>query len=186
MTLAALAGASAVTVLLVLPAEYGVDPTGIGRLTGLTRLGASREVAVAPPQGAGAVAIEAARPWRSDTLTIRLATGGQDGSDTERKVWMVPSQAFLYSWSSDGEVYSDFHGETLPSPRIKVMTYLTTDPLKGEPATGLSGSFTAPMEGFHGWYFRNLEGRPVTITVRLAGFYDLRPYPPAGATPQGR
>lgn len=184
LTLAALAGASLVTLLVVLPAEYGVDPTGFGRLTGLTRMGASREVAVAPPKGAGAVTIGAAGPWRSDTLTIRLETGGQEGSDTERKVWMVPGQAFVYAWSSDGEVYSDFHGETLPSPRIKVMTYCTADPLKGEPAMGMSGSFTAPMEGFHGWYFRNLEGRPVTVTVRLAGFYEPRPYPPPGVTPQ--
>ncbi|MFC3079845.1 hypothetical protein ACFODL_17220 [Phenylobacterium terrae] len=184
-TLAALAGASLVTTFVVLPAEYGVDPTGFGRLTGLTRMGASREVAVAPPKRAGAVTIDAARPWRSDTLTIRLETGGQEGSDTERKVWMVPGQAFVYAWTSDGEVYSDFHGETLPSPRIQVMTYRTTDPLKGEPARGLSGAFTAPMEGFHGWYFRNLEGRPVTVTVRLAGFYELRPYPPPGVTPKG-
>ena len=37
----ALAAASAVVLLLtvVLPAEYGVDPTGIGRLRGLTELG---------------------------------------------------------------------------------------------------------------------------------------------------
>jgi hypothetical protein len=185
--LAALAGASLVTGLVVLPAEYGLDPTGFGGLTGLTRLGASREVAAAPPQGAGQVTTEAARPWRSDTLTIELTTGGQEGSDIERKVWMTPGQTFVYAWTSDGEVYSDFHGETLPSPRIKVMTYRTADPLKGEPATALSGAFTAPMEGFHGWYFRNLEGRPVTVTVRLAGFYELRPYPPpTGAAPPAR
>lgn len=184
-TLAALAAASLVTALVVLPAEYAVDPTGFGRLTGLTRMGAGREAPIAPPKGSGAVTAEAARPWRSDTLAIRLETGGQEASDTERKVWMVPGQAFVYAWTSDGEVYSDFHGETLPEPQIKVMTYRTADPLKGEPATGMSGSFTAPMEGFHGWYFRNLEGRPVNITIRLAGFYELRPYPPPGVTPAG-
>ena len=43
---------------------------------------------------------------------------------------------------------------------------------------GANGSFTAPMAGFHGWFFRNMEGRPVTIRVRLSGFYELRPYPP--------
>lgn len=184
-TLAALAAASLVAVLLVLPAEYGVDPTGFGRLTGLQRLGASREVAVAAPTGAGAVTTDAARPWRTDVITIRLAAGGQEGSETERKVWMVPGQAFVYAWTADGEVYSDFHGETLPKPRIAVMTYRTTDPLKGGPAS-LRGSFTAPMEGFHGWYFMNLEERPVTVTVRLAGFYEIRPYPPpTGVAPQG-
>lgn len=185
-TAAALAGATAATVLLVLPAEYALDPTGFGRLTGLVRMGASREVEVAAPKGAGAVTIAAAKAWRSDVISIPLAPGGDQGSETERKVWMVPGQAFVYAWTSDGEVYSDFHGETLPSPRIKVMTYQTADPLKGEPGTAMNGSFTAPMEGFHGWYFKNLEARPVTVTVRLAGFYELRPYPPpTGVAPQG-
>jgi hypothetical protein len=185
-TLLALAGASVVTVLLVLPAEYAVDPTGFGRVSGLTRMGAGKEVEVSPPKGGGAVTIASAQPWRTDVITIQLAPGGQTGADTERKVWMVPGQAFVYAWSADGEVYSDFHGETLPSPQIRVMTYRRTDPLKGDPATALNGSFTAPMEGFHGWYFNNLEARPVTVTVRLAGFYETRPYPPpTGVAPQG-
>lgn len=185
-TLAAFAGASLVTLLLVLPAEYAIDPTGFGRLTGLAEMGAGKEVEVTAPKGAGAIATTAAQPWRTDVITIRLAAGGEDGASTERKVWMVPGQAFVYAWSADGEVYSDFHGETLPSPQIKVMNYLKTDPLKGDPATALNGAFTAPMEGFHGWYFNNLEARPVTVTVRLAGFYETRPYPPpTGTAPQG-
>ena len=48
LTAAALAGALLVTV--VLPAEYGIDPTGIGRATGLYR---APEAAAGPlPEGA--------------------------------------------------------------------------------------------------------------------------------------
>jgi hypothetical protein len=38
-TLIAAAAAAAILVTAILPAEYGIDPTGIGRLTGLTEMG---------------------------------------------------------------------------------------------------------------------------------------------------
>jgi hypothetical protein len=170
---AAFVAAGVVTVLAVLPAEYGIDPTGFGRLTGLTRLAATAEVA-AKPTAAPDVASSSPVPPRTDTLIIALA----EGEELERKVWMRPGQSFVYSLVSDGDVYADFHGETLPRPKIEVMTYRVTDPLQGDPGRALHGGFTAPMEGFHGWFLRNLEARPVTVRVTLSGFYELRPYPP--------
>lgn len=178
-TLAALGAAAAVFTLIVLPAEQGIDPTGFGRLSGLTALAAPGEVRLDAKASAAAKAVARVEktPFRADVLEIRLAPGGGGaGSEIERKVWMEPGQAFVYAWESEGEVYSDFHGETLPKPRLEVMTYRVEDPLAGGAAKAANGSFTAPMAGFHGWFFRNLEGRPVTIRVRLAGFYDLRPY----------
>jgi hypothetical protein len=38
-TLIALAVAGSLLVTVVLPAEYGIDPTGVGRVLGLTRMG---------------------------------------------------------------------------------------------------------------------------------------------------
>jgi hypothetical protein len=38
-TLIALAVAALLLVTVVLPAEYGIDPTGVGRVLGLTRMG---------------------------------------------------------------------------------------------------------------------------------------------------
>ena len=38
-TVVALAVAGAILMTVVLPAEYGVDPTGIGRVLGLTQMG---------------------------------------------------------------------------------------------------------------------------------------------------
>jgi hypothetical protein len=179
-TAVALGLASLVTVLVVLPAERGVDPTGFGRLTGLTRLAAPQEARLSATASAQAGQIHhpAPAPFRSDTIEIKLAGGGLPGSETERKVWMEPGQAMVYAWTSDGEVYSDFHGETLPKPKLEVMTYRVSDPLKGDDPTAANGAFTAPMAGFHGWYFRNLDAKPVTITVKLSGFYERRPYPP--------
>ena len=178
-TLLAAAGATVATVLVVLPAEKGVDLTGFGKATGLTRLAKPQEVAIAPQAlPAPAIASSAPGPFREDVIEIKLPAGGDLGSEIERKVWMEKGQSFVYSWTSDGEVYSDFHGETLPEPTMKVMQYRVTDPLQGHAPDKASGAFTAPMAGFHGWYFSNLDIKPVTIRVKLAGYYEMRPYPP--------
>lgn len=41
-TLLALVGASLLLITVVLPAEYAIDPTGVGRVIGLTDMGRSR------------------------------------------------------------------------------------------------------------------------------------------------
>lgn len=170
------------TVLVVLPAERGIDPTGFGRWTGLAKMAAPQAAKLDAKASADAAKVTHSQPvpFRSDTLTIKLAPGGAGtvGSEIERKVWMEPGQTMVYAWTSDGEVYSDFHGETLPVPKMTVMTYRIEDPLDGGAAQAANGGFTASMAGFHGWFFRNMEARPVIITVKLAGFYELRPYPP--------
>lgn len=184
-TVVALVAASIFTVLVVLPAERGIDPTGFGRLTGLTKMAAPRQAVLDAKASAYAEKITHSQrvPFRSDTLTIKLAAAalGDPREQIERKVWMEPGQTMVYSWTSDGEVYSDFHGETLPVPKMTVMTYRVEDPVGGGAGTAANGGFTAPMAGFHGWFFRNMEVKPVTITVRLSGFYELRPYPPPKA-----
>ena len=38
-TMIALAVAALLLITIVLPAEYGIDPTGVGRVLGLTRMG---------------------------------------------------------------------------------------------------------------------------------------------------
>ena len=179
-TAIALAAASAAAVLVVLPAERGIDLTGFGRLTGLVRLAKPQtaRVEIAPDASAAKVSSTAAGPFLTDTLEIKLAAGGAETSEVERKVRMEAGQTLVYAWTSDGSVYADFHGETLPTPKVSVVSYRVTDPDKGSNPRAASGGLAAPMAGFHGWYFSNLEDRPVTIRVRIAGFYDRRPYPP--------
>ncbi len=71
-TLLALVGAVAILVMVVLPAEYGIDPTRVGRLLGLTQMGEikmrlAREAA--EDAAADAAALDAAeKEAQSDTL----------------------------------------------------------------------------------------------------------------------
>src|SRR5687768_609007 len=59
-TLIAAGVAAVVLVTTVLPAEYGVDPTGIGRVLGLTPMGEMKRDAAAAPEAEPATATETA------------------------------------------------------------------------------------------------------------------------------
>ena len=34
------------------------------------------------------------------------------------------------------------------------------------------GSFVAPFDGVHGWYWKNRGSEPVTVTVKVSGYFD--------------
>lgn len=173
-----LIAASAILVCAVLPAEYHIDPLGIGKATGLLRMSRPDEVEVVLPASdePGAVAHFYPIEFRADTVEIPLTASGDadGGNDVEWKVRMKKGDALVYSWSvaaQQDEFYSDFHGESAPSPKIKVMTYT-----KGA-AVMSHGSLVAPFDGIHGWYLQNQAEQPVVVRLKLTGFYELRPDP---------
>jgi hypothetical protein len=178
--------ASAITVFAVLPAEFHIDPTGIGAATGLMSLSAAPEATpapVAPGQGVAAPAAATAarddpKPFRTDTISIPMGAAEQDGSELEYKVHMTSGQALVYSWSvaaPKDEFYVDFHSEQRPSAKQNVVSH------KVGLMTASNGSLTAPFEGIHGWYFQNQSLKPVVVHLKISGFYDLLPggKPPA-------
>lgn len=179
---ASAAAAGLVFVLVgVLPAEYQRDPTGLGRLTGIDRLWAPEEQVVpASAQAANGASAPASRsypaPFRSDVVEIPLGSGdAMEGSELEYKVHLKAGSSYVYSWSVDGvpdpeEFYTEFHGHTIEQG--KAMTVA-----EYRKATGTSdhGVLTAPFDGVHGWYFQNQSVKPVTVKLRLSGFYELIP-----------
>jgi hypothetical protein len=38
--------------------------------------------------------------------------------------------------------------------------------------TEAQGSFIAPFDGTHGWYWRNRGDQPVTVKLKVSGFYE--------------
>jgi hypothetical protein len=169
-----LAAASVILMGAVLPAEYQIDPLGIGRATGLLQLAGPKEVEMALPatDAANAVAHFYATELRTDTVEIPLAASGDadQGDNLEWKVRMKQGDTLVYSWSVAApaeEFYSDFHGETAPTPEVNVVTY--------KKGTGIEshGSMVAPFDGIHGWYLQNQSQQPVTVRLKLSGFYEM-------------
>jgi hypothetical protein len=170
---AAIAAALVLT-LFVLPAEAGIDPTGIGGAIGLTRM--SEGSATAPVEAASAPApatllavpdrasIEKKTALRSDEMEIKL----QPHQGAEIKAHMQAGDHFVFRWeSSGGPVKVDMHGEPPNAGDDEFTSYWQERQLGSA-----QGSFTAPFTGRHGWYWRNKGETPVTVKLRTTGFYQ--------------
>jgi hypothetical protein len=175
-TLGATVAAAAILTLVVLPAEWGIDPTGVGTALGLTRMAAGAEadeadMPVARPAAASAISIPpqvkdniaAKTAWRTDERTLTLPPH----SGIEVKAHMVKGDHLIFRWTATGPVRMDMHGEPKGGKEGEFSTYW-----KQKKLTEAQGSFTAPFEGTHGWYWRNGGETPVVITLKSAGFYN--------------
>ena len=174
-SLAAMTGAAAILTLFVLPAEWGIDPTGVGKALGLTRMAggadatedtavdttpaAVKELTIPPQVQAN---IEAKTPLRSDEKTLTLAPH----SGIEVKAHMLKGDHLLFRWTSTAPIKMDLHGEPAKGPAGAFSTYW-----KQKKLTQAQGSFTAPFDGTHGWYWRNGGEVPATVTIKVTGFY---------------
>lgn len=181
----AVAAAALVLITLVLPAEYNIDPTGVGAALGLTALNQpQRTVQIVDVVGGNEKYREAkipdfgqpvplpnpavfqgkAAPAKSETLTITLAPDEQ----TEIKTVLQAAQVVVFSWETDGGlVYVDFHGHDPKAGNDYWVRYE-----EQQSGTKGSGSLVAPFEGEHGWFWLNLNEGPVTIKLTVTGYYD--------------
>lgn len=178
-TILAAASAVAILVAVVLPAEYGIDPTGAGRLLGLTEMGEiKQELAEEAEQdellhGAGGqssslldglfglfVGTAHAQPAWSDTVTFTLAPG----ASAEIKLDMTEGAIAEYAWSAEGgRINFDLHAHGDGQ---------SVDYDRGRGAVSGEGSIEAPFAGQHGWFWRNRDSADVTVTLQLRGSYD--------------
>lgn len=163
----------------VLPAEYNRDPLGLGHATGLSRLWAPKEVMVDAGAAGGPAARNEVATFRTDSFEIPLAPDGDEDrrNALEFKVRLPKGGTVLYSWQAEGlpapeDLMFDFHGHTIAKEAQGAVQ--VSDYEKGSGAQA-NGSLVAPIEGIHGWYFRNRSDRPVKIRLKLSGFYQLVP-----------
>lgn len=177
----AIAVAALVLVTAVLPAEYGIDPTGIGATLGLKSMSAgtavtapeAKPVAEAPEPTTQVEASPASplptvwkspTPYRTDELSLQL----RPNEGAEIKAQMRKGERFVFTWVADGgAVNFDMHGERPDAKQDDFTSYW-----KGRSENSGHGAFEAPFDGTHGWYWRNRGQQPVTVRVKTSGFYD--------------
>jgi hypothetical protein len=164
----ALLAAGLVLVMIVLPAEYGVDPLGTGARLGLLPLGlVGQQVdrlngAAASPHNP--VVVSEDRPFHEETVALTIAPH----EFVEYKYRLDKGQALLYSWSATAAVDYELHAEPDGAPRGYAESY------EKRPTTRqASGTLSAPFSGIHGWYWENTGDQPVTVTLKSAGFYSM-------------
>ncbi|MFK7758940.1 MAG: transmembrane anchor protein [Phycisphaerales bacterium] len=160
---------------LVLPAEYGIDPTGIGKLTGLQRMGEIKSALASEAEQQGDAEVEGALdlntstdqeelPTLTGTQSHEMSVTLQPNQSTEIKLSMTKGDEAEFTWSSpDGSVFYDLHGD---SSEISYHIYE-----KGTDSTK-SGILIAEFDGNHGWYWKNRTPNTVTITLNTNGRYQ--------------
>jgi len=147
---------SAIAIAAVLPAEYGLDPTGIGAALGLLPL--SEPVAAQQP---APVEATAARGSESSRLSTRLTLMPGDG--VEYKLRVEEDDRVAYRWLASGVLHFDLHGEPAGGPDGYYESYAVGN------GDGVEGRFTALFTGTHGWYWRNDSAEAIDIDLTVAG-----------------
>ena len=190
-TILALIAAIVILVTIVLPSEYGIDPTGIGQKLGLVEMGniktqlaaeaqadaqAKQQVATATtPAASGKVTAPAPTPAPAPApaanSTAEAPAGKSDevsfvlkpGQGAEIKLVMKAGAKANYSWTANGAVVNfDAHGD---GGGRSIMYE------KGRGVPGDEGILEAAFDGNHGWFWRNRTNSDVTVTLKANGDY---------------
>jgi hypothetical protein len=185
-TVIAAAAAAVILVTVVLPAEYGVDPTRIGKLLGLASMGEikaqlakeaetdrlkelqdkgkrnDRSSLIEGLIGVFVASAQAqtAKPAWTDKVSVTLAPG----EGAEIKLVMQKDAVAEFAWTvAGGRVNYDLHGDG----GGQSVSYK-----KDRAVPGHEGSLKAQFTGNHGWFWRNRGKQNVTVTLLVRGGYS--------------
>jgi hypothetical protein len=175
-TIVAAVVAAVLLVVAILPAEYGIDPTGFGKVLGLTKMGEiktslAHEVAAQstvepattqlfePTQKVVPKPVETAISLRKDSMELTLVPN----EGKEIKLTLNKGERARYVWYTDGgAVNFDGHSDSIKH-KIDYKSWQKGTSQRDE------GELVAEFDGKHGWFWRNRTSKPVTITLQVEG-----------------
>ncbi|MBY5926321.1 MULTISPECIES: hypothetical protein [unclassified Halomonas] len=193
-TLLAAVVATVLLVTVVLPAEYAIDPTGTGRLLGLTDMGEIKQqlaeeaeldrinATAAPQPEAPAAAMPKQEAQEAVAETAPAAAEAQAPAPEPAVTWrdevqftLTPGEGTEYKLTMEKGAVARFVWESEGGP-INFDTHGdgSGNAISYEKGRGVAkdeGSLEAAFTGNHGWFFRNRNDNEVTIELRLDGDY---------------
>ena len=187
-TIIAAIAAAVILVTVILPAEYGIDPTRIGKMLGLASMGEIktqlaeeaeidrlkelRQQKLTDDKNQSCLIenmfgllvstahAQAAKPVWTDKVSVTLTPG----KGTEIKLVMKKDAVAVFAWTVDrGVVNYDLHGDG----GGQSISYK-----RGRAVPGHEGSLKAKFTGNHGWFWRNRGKQDVTVTLNVRGAYS--------------
>jgi len=148
---ASLLTATAILVIAVLPAEYGLDPLGTGAALGLMGLSGEETSAIQSQK----------QPWHNDSFEFKLAPF----ESLEYKYRLEKGAAMVYSWQADDDVLFEMHSEPDGAAPSFAQTFS-----KGRGKQS-NAAYRAPFPGIHGWFWQNRGVKEVTVQLNTGGFF---------------
>jgi hypothetical protein len=201
-TIIALISAIVILVTIVLPSEYAIDPTGVGRMLKLTEMGEIKQQLAAEAEADRIKDQELLRQQQQQTPAprsslvdrilaelfigkahakepLRLAQAQTRTDETVITLRPTEGVEWKMSMSQGAQVRYSW---TVAGGVVNYDMHGT--PRGGGKETSYKtargvgsdeGVMTAGFDGTHGWFFRNRGSQPVTITLRTNGTYtDLK------------
>ena len=173
-TMVAIGVGCTLLILVILPAEYGTDPTGVGELLGLKKM--------------GEIKIRLNQDFLKENQVFRENIGAKDELMVESKTSkenqdvmefvIAPDEAIeiklemkkgsmaKYKWTTqNGGLNYNLHGDGYKGSK-KSINYK-----KGRMVPSDSGELKAEFDGYHGWFWRNREKFSVTVILQTSGDY---------------
>lgn len=193
-TLLAAISAIVILVAIVLPAEYGVDPTGVGRVLRMTEMGEIKQQ-LAAEAAADARATPAGSPV--STVAAIPANAGTAVSGTPKALDVIPKTAVTpaaqLTWR-DELTFSLTPGEgkeiklrMAEGDKVEFQWIVNGGSVnydthgdgggrsisyeKGRSVPADDGALVAAFTGNHGWYWRNRGPSDVKVVLRTRGQY---------------
>ena len=174
-TVVAIAVAFILIVVVVLPAEYGSDPTGMGKILGLKEMGEIKmslldESHKESSQQNTTSSIEIDHTEEAmvnntinkDVVEITI----EPGQAIEIKLEMKSGSLVQYEWKTiKGGLNYNLHGDGYKGSQ-QFISYK-----KGRMVPSDSGELKAEFDGYHGWFWRNREKFSVTVNLQTSGDY---------------
>lgn len=188
-------------VTVVMPAEYALDPTGAGRLLGLTEMGeikaqlveeaaadeAAQAVQRAPlqssneastPEPAAPVAETAAAP-APEAAPVEVAPAPEPATapqwQDEVRVVLTPGEGTEFKLTMEEGAVARFSWVSNGGP-VNFDTHgdgggRSISYEKGRGVPEDDGELQAAFTGNHGWFFRNRNDNDITLILRTGGDY---------------
>ena len=192
-TFIALATAIVLLITVILPAEYAIDPTGMGRALGLTEMGeikaqlaqeaeedrvnsavvAGTKTVQSMPVKVEPEVVPQQLEMASTKLQVAVAVEPvwkdkimlslKPGQGAEVKLVMEKGQVAQFEWTSKG---GPVNYDTHGDGNGKSISYE-----KGRGVPNDEGELIAAFAGNHGWFFRNRNDNVVMVILRTKGAY---------------
>jgi hypothetical protein len=178
-TIVAAVVAAFLLVVAILPAEYGIDPTGVGKVLGLTTMGeiktslaqeaaaqSTEEPAAIHPaqpiQNVGPKQVETVTALRKDSMELTLVPN----EGKEIKLTLNKGERARFVWFTDGAAANfDGHSDSAKH-NIDYKNWQKGRSQREE------GEIVAEFDGKHGWFWRNRTSKPMKITLQVEGEYS--------------
>lgn len=156
---------TAVAVLFVLPAETGIDPTGVGKATGLS--------AIANPDASRLLerGLKRKGVFTPSETPLPAETGARDHwefelhpyESIELKYVIDKDGPINFHWSASAPLSYDMHAHPFDGGEELTESYSVAK------SDHLGGHYVAAFSVIHGWHWQNRGLEPVKIKLTASG-----------------